>query len=207
MTGLAESSARTAWSTLRKKSLAGKEDAVAPKTPGSAAEKKKAPAKRKSTGGKKGENGEDLDGGNNAETAAETPSKKPRGRPPKAKATEHGDDDSEMKDDGEAPAATPAKKKPTPRKPAAAKKAKATSKTPEAEFETKAAREKAQASPGPAQVDSDETAHEDESSITVESSGETVEVDVKNDKTEVTMTEKAVAEKDEVEEGEKATTS
>lgn len=259
MTGLAESSAKTAWSTLRKKSLAGNEDAIAPKTPGSAAENKKAPAKRKSTGGKKGENGEDVDGGDNAETTAETPSKKPRGRPPKAKVAENddddramkggteapattpakkkptprklaakktkaisntaeaeaeaeatpeaGDDDTEMKDDTAAPTATPAKKKIAPKKPAAARKTKVTSKNPEAEFETGAAPEKAQASPGSAQVGSDDTAHEDGPSITIESSKEIVEVDLTNDKTEVTITEKVVTEKDEGEKGEKATPS
>lgn len=166
MTGLAETSARTAWNTLRKKILASQEDAVAgdPKTPGSGDQAKKTPAKRKSTGGKKGANGEDVEG-NKTETTTETPSKKPRGRPAKPKVIEAGDDeDSEMKDTTDAPAATPAKKKATPK-------------------ETKASRK----SP---QVGSDDTAHEGGATINVEPPKEIVKVKATNGEIEVTITEK-----------------
>lgn len=204
ITGLAETSAKTAWNTLRKKALAGQDDGVTPKTPGSASEKKKAPAKRKSTGGKKDENGEDADG-NKAETTAETPSKKPRGRPAKAKATEvAADGDSEMKDGVQVPAATPAKKKATPRKPSA-KKAKASPKTPDAEAKIEVEEDaKAKTPPGSPLAGSD-TANEEES-VKIETSKEVVEVEVSNGKTEVTVTEKDVDGKEVLEEEQKVAT-
>jgi hypothetical protein len=203
ITGLAETSAKTAWNTLRKKALAGQDDAVAPKTPGSAGEKKKAPAKRKSTGGKKDENGEDADG-NKTEATAETPSKKPRGRPAKAKATEvTADGDSEMRDGVQVPATTPAKKKPTPRKPAA-KKTKASPKTPDAEAKIEVEEDAKAKTPPDSPLAGSDTANEEES-VKIETSKEIVEVEASNGKTEVTVMEKDV-DKEVLEEEQKVAT-